>query len=178
MTGRAAVFLDRDGVLNRAVVRDGRPWAPREVAEFEILPGVPEACRQLRDAGFWLVVTTNQPEVARGFIRPESLEAMHQVLRSKVPVDDIRVCFHASDGECQCRKPLPGLLLDAARDWRIDLEKSFMVGDRWRDIDAGHAAGCRTLFIDYGYSESLNQLPDWRVHSLPEATAQILAVSR
>jgi len=107
----------------------------------------------LKSAGFLLIAVTNQPEIARGALRIEALEAMHTLLRAHVPLDDIRVCIHDEDDDCACRKPRPGLLLDAAREWRIDLHQSFMVGDRWKDIDAGYAAGCRTLLIDRGYRE-------------------------
>ncbi len=171
-----AVFLDRDGVLNRAVVRDGKPYAPGEVSDFEILPDAPEGCRRLKSSGFLLIVVTNQPEIARGTQRIEALEAMHTLLRARVPLDDIRVCSHDEEDDCACRKPRPGLLLDAAREWRIDLHQSFMVGDRWKDIDAGHAAGCRTLLIDRGYRESLRTIPDYRVDSLEEAVECILSL--
>jgi len=171
-----AVFLDRDGVLNRAVVRDGKPYAPGEVSDFEILPDAPEGCRRLKSSGFLLIVVTNQPEIARGTQRIEALEAMHTLLRARVPLDDIRVCIHDEEDDCACRKPRPGLLLDAAREWRIDLHQSFMVGDRWKDIDAGHAAGCRTLLIDRGYRESLRTKPDYRVDSLEEVVECILSL--
>lgn len=169
-----AAFLDRDGVLNRALVHDGRPYAPASVSDFEILPDASEGCRRLKSAGFLVIVVTNQPDVARGTQPIEALEAMHKLLRARVPVDDIRVCIHDEKNRCRCRKPLPGLLLDAAKEWRIDLHQSFMVGDRWKDIDAGHAAGCRTILIDRGYSEPLRSMPDQRVDSFEEAVECIL----
>ncbi len=168
------VFLDRDGVLNRPVVREGRPFAPTSLEQFELLPGVSQACSRLREQGLVLIVVTNQPDVARGVLSREQVEQMHQKLRELVPLDDIRICFHDGPDRCDCRKPRPGLLLEAARDWKLDLYESFMVGDRWRDIDAGRAAGCRTIFIDYAYRESLRSSPDWRVLSLPEAVDWIL----
>ena len=162
-----AVFLDRDGVLNRAVIREGRPYAPVSVAEFEILPGTAEACRRLKAAGFLLVVATNQPEVGRGTMTRETVEQMHTQLLRELPLDRVEVCYHdGRTGKCQCRKPEPGMLLRAARELNIDLAGSFMVGDRWRDIDCGHAAGCTTLFIDYAYAESLRSAPDYRVKDL------------
>jgi D-glycero-D-manno-heptose 1,7-bisphosphate phosphatase len=147
-----AVFLDRDGVLNRAIVRDGRPYPPQTLEAFEILPGVAEAVRRLHAAGFLLIVATNQPDVARGTQRREVVEAMNARLQAEMPIVDILVCYE--DGEdCPRRKPNPGLLLEAAATHRIDLPASFMVGDRWRDVEAGRRAGCRTVFLDRGYAE-------------------------
>jgi D-glycero-D-manno-heptose 1,7-bisphosphate phosphatase len=169
-----AVFLDRDGVLNRAPVREGRPGTATSLEELEILPGVMEACQLLRTGGFVLVVVTNQPDVARGLIPRDRVEAIHRHLRAHIPLDDVRVCFHDDQDGCACRKPLPGLLLSAARDWRIDLARSFMVGDRWRDIDAGHAAGCTSVLLDHRYLEELRDEPDARFASLLEAARWII----
>lgn len=171
---RRAVFLDRDGVLNRAVVRGGRPYAPTSLAEFELLPGVGEAIHSLRAAGFQLVVVTNQPDVATGKISRDVVEQMHQRLRALLPVDDIKVCYHAEKDNCPCRKPKPGLLLEAAEERGIELSGSFMIGDRWRDVAAGKAAGCTTLLIDYGYAEPREPRPDFVVTSLREAVKIIL----
>jgi len=171
---KRAVFLDRDGVLNRSVVRAGRPYAPTSLDEFELLPGVLEALTDLRTAGFVLVVVTNQPDLATGRIRPEVAEAIHQKLRALLPIDDIKVCGHVDADDCSCRKPRPGMLFEAARDWAIDLYRSFIVGDRWRDVAAGKAAGCKTIFVDYGYAEELADRPDFVVTSLPEAVKIIL----
>jgi D-glycero-D-manno-heptose 1,7-bisphosphate phosphatase len=174
------VFLDRDGVINRALVRNGRPYPPASIKEFEILPGVAEACAKLKQAGFLLVVATNQPDVGRGTMRLETVETIHAHLRRELPVDRVEVCYHPGQGasECDCRKPRPGMLLRAARELGIDLRRSFMVGDRWRDIDCGHAAGCTTILIDYAYDEALRQPPDHRVKSLREAADMILDLSR
>jgi len=172
---RRAVFLDRDGVLNRVIVREGKPYPPLGVSQLEILPGVPEALAGLRDAGFLLIVVTNQPDVARGVLQKEDVESINAALRRKLPLDDVRVCYHDDQDACNCRKPLPGLLLDAARDWRIDLKMSFMVGDRWRDIEAGHRAGCKTILIDRVHHERLKSVPDYRAESLTQAAAQILS---
>lgn len=170
-----AVFLDRDGVINRSIVRDGKPYPPMTLGEFELLPGVADAVRRLKDAGFLIVVATNQPDIATGKQRPEVVEAMHAHLRTLIPVDEIRMCPHTGGQGCDCRKPLPGMLTAAARDHGIDLAASYMVGDRWRDVDAGKAAGCFTFFIDYGYQEQPPRLPPDRVvASLAEAAAIIL----
>ena len=169
-----AVFLDRDGVLNRAIVREGKPYPPSGLAEFEVLPGVVDACTALRAAGFLLIVVTNQPDVARGTQRREVVEAINDALRAQVPLDDIRACYHDEADGCTCRKPRPGLLLEAARDWQIDLTSSFVVGDRWKDIEAGQRAGCTTILIDYGYAEAQQSVPDHCVRSLAEAADWIL----
>lgn len=170
---RQAVFLDRHGVLNRAIVREGKPYPPSTVADLEILPGVPEACAALHEGGLLLIVVTNQPDVGRRTQQREVVEAMNQALSSRIPLDDIRVCYHDDADHCRCRKPEPGLLLEAARDWEIDLSASFMVGDRWKDIEAGRRAGCQTILVDYGYAERAPAKPDYRVSSLAEAVVWI-----
>jgi D-glycero-D-manno-heptose 1,7-bisphosphate phosphatase len=178
---KRAVFLDRDGVLNRPVVRDGRPFPPARMEEFELYPEVIEACAQLKEAGFLLVVVTNQPDVGRGTQTREAIEAIHTKLRVAIPsLHAIEVCFHAGSahGEpCDCRKPKPGMLLRAAAAYAIDLSESFLVGDRWRDVDCAHAAGCRAVFIDHGYRERLKETPEFTVSSFREAVRTILNVA-
>jgi len=169
-----AVFLDRDGVLNRAIVRDGKPYPPASLAEFEILPGTKEALDKLKAAGYLLIVVTNQPDVGRGTQQKSIVEEMHEVLRTILPLDEIYVCYHGYDGECECRKPQPGMLLAAAREFKIDLKKSFMIGDRWRDINAGHEAGCIKIFIDHGYKEKLRNIPNRKTEDLLKATKWIM----
>ena len=175
MTSEPAVFLDRDGVLNRVLIRDGVPFGPMTLADFAIIDGAAEDVRRLKAAGYKAVVATNQPELARGRLAPEALTAMHAKLRAEVPVDAIYVCPHSDEDSCACRKPRPGLLLSAARDLGIDLAQSYMVGDRWRDVEAGKAAGCRTVFVDNGYREALKTTPDHVVAGLREAVGAILA---
>ena len=177
---RRAVFLDRDGVINRPLVRDGLPYPPQRWEEFELLPGVAAACADLKQAGYLLIVATNQPDVGRGTLPAEVVNTIHQRMREKLPLDDVLVCFHAGEAfgqSCECRKPQPGMLLQAAKNWDIDLAHSFMVGDRWRDIDCGVAAGCRTIFIDWGYAEHLKQQPDFRAADLAGAAQIILSLS-
>lgn len=171
---RRAVFLDRDGVINANLERNGRPVAPMALAEFRLLPGVVESVQRLRQRGFLIVVITNQPDVADGRTARSTVDAMHDLVRSKLAVDDIRVCFHNESAGCACRKPKPGMILDAAAEHSIALARSYVVGDRWRDIEAGRAAGCMTFFIDYGYQQDGPNSPDRVVKSLPEATALIL----
>ena len=184
---RRCVFLDRDGVLNRAEVRDGKPYAPRALPDFRLLPGAAEAVRRLKAAGFIVVVVTNQPDIGNGLVDEATVAAMHARLKARVPVDDVRVCPHAQNQNCACRKPAPGMLLAAARDLGLDLPGSFMVGDRLGDVAAGAAAGCRTVFIDRGYAETRRARggtpfntpgappPDAVVRTLAAAAAFILA---
>ncbi|MFZ0760340.1 MAG: HAD-IIIA family hydrolase [Candidatus Sulfotelmatobacter sp.] len=172
---RPAVFLDRDGVLNRTVVRDGKPFSPSGVEELELLPEVVSSLADLKAHGFDLFVITNQPEVARGTQTREAVEAIHQELASSLPIGGIFVCYHDDADGCACRKPQPGLLLEAQRKHNIDLSRSFVVGDRWRDIDAGHAAGCKTVLIDYRYRERPPAQPaEATVRSLREAADWII----
>lgn len=174
MVSRRAVFLDRDGVINRAVVRNGRPYPPDSLAALEILPGVAEALARLRAAGFINVIVTNQPDVATGRQKRELVEAMHEFLLSHFPVDAVKVCYHADADNCACRKPKPGMLFEAARELDIDLTASFMVGDRWRDVAAGQAAGCKCLFLDSGYQEKQPEKPYVAVKSLLESASLIV----
>ena len=169
-----AVFLDRDGVLNRVIVRGGKPYPPSHLSEFEILPGTKEALIKLKLERFLLIVVTNQPDVGRGKQKREKVEEMHTFLKRNLPLNDIFVCWHGLDGECECRKPLPGLLFQASKKWQIDLKKSLIIGDRWRDIDSGHAAGCKTIFIDYKYDEELNIQPDYIATSIQDATQWVI----
>jgi len=173
-SSRPAVFLDRDGVLNEVIIKNGKPFPPSTPLEFKLLPGVLEACHQLHNAGLLLIVVTNQPDIARGLHTQEEINAINQLLKQLLPVDDIRVCPHDDKDLCQCRKPAPGLLLDAGKDWNIDLHRSIMVGDRWRDEAAGKNAGCATIIIDRGYLEKSPENPDKIVTSLKEAVPWII----
>jgi D-glycero-D-manno-heptose 1,7-bisphosphate phosphatase len=175
---RRAVFLDRDGVINASIVRDGKPYPPWKVEDFQLLPGVVEACDSLHRAGFVLVVATNQPDVGRGDLAQETVEAMHRLMREQLPIDGVEVCYEPGGGKASTsfRKPGPGMLLKAAQDLDLELARSFLVGDRWRDIDCGYAAGCKTIFIDYGYDEELKQQPDYRAANLLGAAQLILSL--
>lgn len=169
-----AVFLDRDGVLNKVIVRDGKPYSPDTVDELVIVPDAATAAGTLRRHGFRLVLVTNQPDVARGRITREQVEAMNAHIRKNVPLDAVEVCLHDDADRCDCRKPKPGMLLRAARRDGIALEESFMVGDRWRDIEAGHSAGCRAVLIGDGYSETFKSKPDAIFGNLSEAADWII----
>jgi len=169
------VFLDRDGVLNRPVLRGGRAVAPRAVAEFVLLPGVTAAVSALRHAGFLAVVVTNQPEIARGGLDPAELARMHDRLQHAVPLDAIYVCPHDDADACACRKPKPGLLRRASQEWNISLEASFMVGDTERDLAAGKAVGCTTILVGAADPAVAGVSADFAVRDLPAAAELVLA---
>jgi len=173
---RRAVFLDRDGVINRSLVRDGKPYAPRRLTDFRLLPGAANAVRALQEAGLLVIVVTNQPDIGNGLVAAATVEAMHETLRRRAPVDDIFLCPHAQGDGCDCRKPKPGMLLQAAARWCIDLPHSFLVGDRRGDIVAGQVAGCYTIFIDRGYVEGPPREADHYATSLPSAVRKILSL--
>ena len=175
---RPAVFLDRDGTLNVQFVRDGRPYSPQVLDEFQLFPEAADACRRLAAAGYVLVVATNQPDVGRGRVRQEIIEAMHAKLQQLIPeIARVEVSYApgtAGSPPDPRRKPGPGMLLDAARELGLDLAQSWMIGDRWRDVECGRNAGVRTVFIDFGYDEALPEPPDFTVRSIAEAADVIL----
>lgn len=175
---KRAVFLDRDGVLNRAEVRDGRPFPPSPLQDVVMLPGAEDACRRLAEAGWSLFVVTNQPDIARGTSTRQEVDAINELVVAGLPVTDVLVCPHDDAAACRCRKPLPGMLLDVAARWNVDLAESVMVGDRWRDIEAGRQAGVRTILVDYGYAEELRSAPDHVVATLAEAADLLLDPGR
>ncbi len=170
----SAIFLDRDGVLIRANVRDAVPHPPAGAEEMEILAGVPEALAQLAAAKFRLIVVTNQPDVARGTQQRAEVERINAALQSALPIEAIYVCYHDTADRCACRKPAPGLLLWAAEEHQIDLPSSFMIGDRWSDVVAGERAGCRTLLINRPYSQAERCMPGAFVADLLDGSERIL----
>jgi len=180
---RPAIFLDRDGTLNVPIVRDGLPYPPTTVAEFSLFAGAAEACRALHAAGYVLVVATNQPDVGRGTLARATVEDIHARLLELVPeIARIEVCYAPGQGRPDPadyrRKPEPGMLLDAAATLGLDLSRSWMIGDRWRDIDCGQRAGVRTVFVDLGYREELQAPPNFVAKSIHEAAAIVLAQGR
>lgn len=143
-----AIFLDRDGVINKVRIENGMACSPRILEDFEFLSGVQEAIEDFKKKGYLVIVATNQPEISRGLLKKEELDKMHQKIIEELKVDDIMVCLHDDHHNCDCRKPKSGLLFAAAKKWNIDLAESFMVGDRWKDIEAGKKAGCKTILIN------------------------------
>jgi D-glycero-D-manno-heptose 1,7-bisphosphate phosphatase len=169
-----AVFLDRDGVINRAIVRDGKPYAPREMSGFELLPQVEEAISNLADANFLIFVVTNQPDIGNGFISLDIVEQMHKQFLQNLPIKKIYICAHRQDEGCDCRKPKPGMLLKAKEEFNIDMSASYMIGDRYGDVCAGQNAGCISIFIDNDYVETPDFDVNMRANSLYEASKYIL----
>lgn len=172
----AAVFLDRDGVLSIPNVVNNKPYAARSVGDFRLYPDLIVPLQRLKQAGFLLVVVTNQPDIANGLNTQAEVEAMHAIMCKALPIDHVEVCYHADRDDCSCRKPKPGMMLQAAERLGIDLSRSFMLGDQWRDIAAGDAAGCYTLLLDRGYDETLSVQPSTAVHSIIQAVDEILAI--
>jgi D-glycero-D-manno-heptose 1,7-bisphosphate phosphatase len=173
-----AVFLDRDGVLNWTRVEAGKPYAPTRFEDFRLLDEALLATKVLKEAGFLLIVVTNQPDVGNGFVARGVVEKMNEYMCSILPLDEVKVCYHAQTDGCNCRKPKPGMLLDAITTYQIDASISYMVGDRGGDILAGKAAGCQTIFLERGYRESVKDKADFHCQSLTEATAYILNSTR
>ena len=167
---KKAVFLDRDGVINKAFIKNGLPESPNSLSELEILPGVKESISRLKKLNFICLVVTNQPDVQRGKIKKNTIIKMNNFLKKKIELDDIFVCYHDDHDNCNCRKPKPGLLLQARKKWNVDFKKSFIVGDRWRDIQAGKKVGCKTIFLDYKYKDIKPKNPDYVTDTLLNAT--------
>ena len=176
---RRAVFLDRDGVVIEAQVKDGKPYPAANAESMRIPTGTGDALGRLKECGYLLIVVTNQPDVARGTQTREAVDEMNSRLQAELPLDEVLTCYHDDADDCDCRKPRPGLILHAAQRHGFDLSKSYMIGDRWRDIDGGANAGCKTILIDRGYAERAPKSgPDVRVESLPEAVDWILKQPR
>lgn len=170
----SAVFLDRDGVVNRALVRDGKPFPPRHENELILLEGVKEAVCKLKCNGFEVAVLTNQPDVSRGLVSIELVEKFHKLIKEQTGINYFYSCFHDDSDFCDCRKPRIGLITKAAKDLKVDIQGCFIVGDRWRDIEAGQKAGCQCFFIDYGYAEERPKPPFNTVTSLLDAADFII----
>ncbi len=158
---KRAVFLDRDGVINKAIIKDGKPLSPNSLNELEILPGVRQSITKLKKLNFVCLVVTNQPNVSRKIVDKNNVIQINNFLKNEIAFDDIFVCYHDDKDNCDCRKPKPGLLLEAAKKWNVDFNKSFIIGDRWRDIEAGENLGCKTIFLDYKYNESKPKKPSF-----------------
>lgn len=172
---RKAIFLDRDGVLNQTVFRNGKPRAPYTLEEFSLYPGVEEAIQLLKEMDFLLIVVTNQPDVARGWVTREAVDMVNNKIKELIHLDDIKICFHTDNDQCQCRKPRPGMLLEASSQWGINVSESFMIGDRHSDVEAGIKAGCKTILIGDG-DHSTEVKPDFQKSSLLEAARLIASM--
>jgi D-glycero-D-manno-heptose 1,7-bisphosphate phosphatase len=172
--GLKAVILDRDGVINAVTLVGGVPQPPRGLRDLQVLPGVPNAIKRLRNAGFLVFCLTNQPEISRGTVKEEDVAQISDYLTSDLGILEVFVCHHDDKDGCHCRKPKPGGINYFVEKYSLDQSQCFMVGDRWRDIDAGINAGCRTIFIENSYAEKKPSNQDFSVKSLDEGVKIIL----
>ena len=161
-----AVFFDRDGVLNELVQRDRGFYSPRSFDQFIIDDSANFVISKLRKKGFLSIVVSNQPDIARGNIKKSVLDKMTEVLINKLMVDDVFYCTHDDSDLCNCRKPAPGLFIQAAEKWEIDLKKSYMIGDTWKDTEAANNANVNSLLlvkdsdINFNSQIQINNLED------------------
>ena len=179
MNGVRLAFLDRDGTLIEPVVVDRRPRPIRSATDLVLAPGAAEGCARLRRAGFHLILVTNQPDVARGTATRSDVDAINALVVERLHLDMSLTCFHDDVDGCGCRKPLPGLLHDAALSYGVVPGRAdVMIGDRWRDVEAGRAAGVRTVLIDRSYDEAIPHPPDAVVDSFDAAVVWVLESER
>jgi D-glycero-D-manno-heptose 1,7-bisphosphate phosphatase len=169
---KLAVFFERDGLLNRVKVERFQQISPESLGEFHLNPEALEPLQQLKDAGFLVLVTTNQPGLSRGTLPRRELDQMHQMLRRHLPVDDIFVCPHDEADRCPCRKPKPGLFLEASFKWKLDLDHSFVVSNKWQDAQAADVVGCTSMLLRSPFNGNCHR--DFIVPSLVEAVRKIL----
>lgn len=141
------IFIERDGILNRAIVTGQNQASPLTLEQFQINDAAIPLLQDLKAAGFVLIATTNQPAVSRGTLSRRELDRMHDQLRKRFPLDDVLLCPHDESDECPCRKPEPGLFTEAAFKWHLDLERSFVISDKWQDARAARAVGCTSLLL-------------------------------
>ena len=170
-----AVFLDRDGVINQAPVRNGHPFSPADMTEFFWVDPIKEVTLELKSLGYLLFCVTNQPDVGRGLQSREVVESFHTAILTELPIDKIFACYHDDSDQCNCRKPRPGLIVEAQKEYDLNLAASWLIGDRWKDIDAGAAAGCNTVFLEYEYDEKLRTKPDHTISQLAQLVPLIRA---
>lgn len=177
---KPAVFLDRDGVINIPIFKNGRSYAPLSMDNIHFFPGVSKAIERLKAAGYFIAVVTNQPDVGHGKISLKEAEAINEYIRSQFNIHALKACYHKQTDDCSCRKPKPGMIEQLIQEHNLSRDTSFMVGDRLSDIKAGTAAKLSAIFIDLGYDESVEPKPSDiypRVNSLLEATDIILSSS-
>jgi D-glycero-D-manno-heptose 1,7-bisphosphate phosphatase len=144
---KSAIFFERDGILNEVEINRNQQVVPTTLAAFKVKPEVPELLKKLKDAGFLLIVTTNQSGVSHGTLSRRELDHMHEILRRRAPVDDIFLCAHAEADHCPCRKPKPGLFTEAAFKYQLSLEHCFVVSDKWQDAEAAQNVGATSLLL-------------------------------
>jgi|TARA_B100002003_G_C13900753_1_gene438818 D-glycero-D-manno-heptose 1,7-bisphosphate phosphatase len=158
-----AVFFDRDGVLNELVNRDGGFFSPLTLEDFHLFPDTRDVINEIRSKGYLCITVSNQPDVARGYLKRSELNRMTQILSSTLHLDDVFYCLHDDSDDCDCRKPKPGLLFQAQKKWDIDLCESIMIGDTWKDVEAARNASVRMVLFEAKYNlhlEAENKITD------------------
>ena len=165
---KKAIFLDRDGIINHVKIINGKPHPPSNLSEFLIMPNIQEFLELTHKNNYLNIIITNQPDVSRGKISASAVEEINTHIKKKLKVDDIYTCFHDDKDFCECRKPKPGNIIKASMNYQIDLSNSYMIGDRWRDIESGQKAGCKTIYVDYNYDEAKPTTYDFKVNSVKE----------
>ena len=169
-----AIFFDRDGVLNAIKRINNKPFPPDNVDELELFPDVRDKLKFLKKLGFYLFLVTNQPDYKRGKQLKKNIVKINSLVKSFYQLDDTFTCWHAYDGQCECRKPKPGMIINASLKYKIYTSKSFMIGDRWKDIEAGNKAGCRSIFLDYNYDEKKPDKYDYSTNSIQDSIDWII----
>ena len=169
-----AIFLDRDGVINEVIYHKGinKPSSPWKIDEFKFINGIEETLHRFKEKNYKLFIITNQPDIARQNIEKGVTEQINKKIFEKLPIDDIQICPHDDSDKCCCRKPKPGMIMDLAYHYDIDLDKSFLIGDGWKDMNAGSQAGCKTILIQKSYNKEVEA--DFKVLDLNTAGDIIL----
>lgn len=163
-----AVFLDRDGIINVTQVINKKPVAIRAFEQFVFVEGIQKAIDKFIKIGYTIFVVTNQPDISRGKIKIEEVEKINRHILHELPIKKIYMCTHDYYDNCECKKPKAGMLFSAKKEYDVELKSSWIIGDRWSDIEAGKNAGCKTIFVDYGYDEKLKSNPDIIVKNVKE----------
>ena len=165
---KKAIFLDRDGVLNKVVLREKGKiiGSPKSLKELKLIPNIKKVTLSLKKRGFLLIMITNQPDYLRKKNSKKNILQINYYLKKKLFLDDVFVCFHDDSSKCVCRKPKPGMLFKAKKKHKINLKKSYIIGDRWRDIEAGKKAKCKTILLDHNYKEKIKIKPDFNVKKI------------
>ena len=154
MSKNKAFFFDRDGILNKSIIKNHKPYSPRFPKELILNRELLSFIKKLKNKGFLIFVVSNQPDIKKGKLSKYSLKIINSIIKKYFLIDEIYICSHEKNDNCKCRKPKPGMLIEASKKWNVDLKKSFLIGDRWKDITAGTIMNCTTIFIDYNYRES------------------------
>jgi D-glycero-D-manno-heptose 1,7-bisphosphate phosphatase len=169
---KVGVFIERDGVLNLVRLERQHQVSPLTLEEFQVNVAAAPLLKKLKASGLVIIVTTNQPGLSRGYLLRRELDRMHDLLRRSLPVDDILVCPHDEADRCPCCKPKPGLLVEAGFKWHLNLDRSFVISDKWPDAEAARAAGCTSLLLESKWIGSVHH--DFVLPNLTAVVEKIL----